>query len=220
MFDVKTPDFKKNDIEIPVNNREIVDVSSKIKPETNITMEKAKVIFENLFSGKDDIKIMSEDIPGSYEADDGVLTSVNDNRIIGNLQESEQNTENNTGEVDQKQIDDVSEIKNGGAYKDLPSLEGKERHHMPADTTTELPYGDGPCIIMDKADHRETASCGNSKDAQEYRAKQKELNEEGKFEEALQMDIDDVKEKFGDKYDSEIGELKEYVNQLNEEGKI
>lgn len=94
MFEVKAPDVKKNDIEIPVNNREIADGSSKIKPETNITMEKAKVMFENLFSGNDDIKIMSEDVPGSYEADDGVQTPVNDNRIDGNLQEPETDTEN------------------------------------------------------------------------------------------------------------------------------
>ena len=220
MFEVKASDVKKNDIEIPVNNREIADGSSKIKPETNITMEKAKAMFENLFSGKDDIKIMSEDVPGSYEADDGVQTSVNDNRIDGNIQEPEKNTENNIEEVDKKQIDDVSEIKEGGAYKDLPSLEGKERHHMPADATTELLTKDGPCIIMDIADHRETASCGYSKDARKYRAEQKELNEAGKFEEALQMDIDDIKEKFGDKYDSQISEMKEYVSQLKEEGKI
>jgi hypothetical protein len=73
---------------------------------------------------------------------------------------------------------------------------------------------------MDKEDHRQTASCGNSKEAQEYRAKQKELINQGKFREALQMDIDDIHEKFGDKYDDAIAEMEEYVKKLEEEGRV
>lgn len=115
---------------------------------------------------------------------------------------------------------EITEELEGGAYKELPSKEGHEKHHMPADSTTDLPYGDGPCINMEKADHRQTASCGSSFEAQEYRAEQKKLIDNGKFKEALQMDIDDIHDKFGDKYDNAIKEMNEYVQKLEEEGKI
>lgn len=120
--------------------------------------------------------------------------------------------------VDTKK-ENLEEIQ-GGAYKDLPNKEGFEKHHMPADSTTDLPYGDGPCINMERSDHRLTASCGNSIEAQEYREAQRQLVSEGKFKEALQMDIDDIKDKFGDKYDKAIEELKEYTAKLELEGRI
>ena len=91
---------------------------------------------------------------------------------------------------------------------------------MPADTVSPLERGDGPAIKMDKEDHRQTASCGNSREAREYREKQRELISEGKFREAIQMDIDDIKEKFGDKYDDAIAELMDYVDELEKDGKI
>ena len=34
------------------------------------------------------------------------------------------------------------------------------------------------------------------------------------------MDIDDIHSKFGDKYDKGIGEMLEYVNELDKAGKI
>ncbi len=115
----------------------------------------------------------------------------------------------------------------GGRYKDMKD-EGwghnteppTEVHHMPANSASELPTDDGPCIVMDYEDHRETASCGNSREAQEYRAKQKELIEQGKFREAFQMDVDDIRDKFGDKYDEAISKAEEYIDQLEKEGRI
>lgn len=113
--------------------------------------------------------------------------------------------------------------KKGGSYGDV-FKEGEgdkyEVHHMPADSINGLERNDGPAIKMEKEDHRETASCGNSSEAREYRTMQKKLVEEGKFREALQMDIDDIREKFGDKYDDAIAEMLEYVDKLEEEGKI
>lgn len=113
--------------------------------------------------------------------------------------------------------------KNGGSYKDV-FKEGEgdkiEVHHMPADSVNGLDRNDGPAIKMDKEDHRMTASCGNSAEANEYRQLQKELIDNGKFRDALQMDIDDIKDKFGNKYDNAIAEMLEYVNQLEKEGKI
>ena len=118
---------------------------------------------------------------------------------------------------------DVKEQKKGGKYSDVKKNtdgEKQEVHHMPADSASNLERNDGPAIAMDKEDHRQTASCGNSKEAREYRAKQKELIDQGKFKEALQMDIDDIHEKFGDKYDDAIKEMMDYVDELEQEGKI
>ena len=113
--------------------------------------------------------------------------------------------------------------KKGGSYGDV-FKEGEgdtyEVHHMPADSASYLERDDVPAIKMEKADHRQTASCGSSREAREYRAQQKELIDQGKFREALQMDIDDIHEKFGDKYDDAIAEMLEYVDKLEAEGKI
>lgn len=113
--------------------------------------------------------------------------------------------------------------KQGGSYKDVKKTsdgETHEVHHMPADSASCLERDDGPAIKMEKEDHRLTASCGSSRDAREYREQQRELIEQKKFKEALQMDIDDIHEKFGDKYDDAIKEMLDYVGQLEQEGKI
>lgn len=110
----------------------------------------------------------------------------------------------------------------GGSYRDTKRTsdgETHEVHHTPSDEAAELGK-DGPAIKMEKEDHHKTASYGNSKEAREYRAQQKELIDQGKFREAVQMDIDDIRSKFGDKYDEGISQMKDYVDQLEKEGKI
>lgn len=67
---------------------------------------------------------------------------------------------------------------------------------------------------MVKPDHMKTKSWGSSKKAKAYRAKQEELIKEGKFEEAQQMDIDDVQSKFGDKYNEGIKQIKDYTEKI------
>ena len=118
---------------------------------------------------------------------------------------------------------EIKTEKQGGSYKEVKQPgEGaiKEVHHTPADSASKLERDDGPAIKMDIADHRQTASYGNSRDARAYQAKQKDLIDNGKFREALQMDIDDIHEKFGDKYDEAISQMFEYVDKLEAEGKI
>jgi len=106
----------------------------------------------------------------------------------------------------------------GGRWGDLKEAgfgwPKHEVHHMPAASTSELPREDGPAIVMDYADHRQTASCGNSREAVEYRKKQSDLIAQGKFMEAFQMDVDDIHEKFGTKYDEAIYEAREYVKTI------
>ncbi len=62
----------------------------------------------------------------------------------------------------------------------------------------------GPSLNMEKPDYRQAASCGSSKEAKAYREAEKKLIEEGKFKEAQQMDFEDIRSKFGDKYDQGI----------------
>ena len=111
----------------------------------------------------------------------------------------------------------------GGSYSELKKQEGregKEVHHMPADSASSLERNDGPAIIMEKEDHQDTASYGASKEAREYRATQKELIDNGKFREAFEMDVKDIQDKFGDKYDKSIKEARTYVDKLESEGKV
>jgi hypothetical protein len=103
----------------------------------------------------------------------------------------------------------------GGAYKDLASKDGCQKHHMPADSTTDRDFGDGPSIQMETPDHRKTASCGSSREACEYRTNQEKLVAQGKEMEAFEMDVKDIQSKFGDKYNDAIAEAREYLSKLN-----
>ena len=67
---------------------------------------------------------------------------------------------------------------------------------------------------MDTADHQKTKSWGSSKKAKQYRKEQEELIKQGKFKEAQQMDINDVRSKFGNKYDEGIKQMQDYTEEL------
>ncbi len=111
----------------------------------------------------------------------------------------------------------------GGSYREVftPGQGDKyEIHHMPANSISPLPTNDGPAIRMDKQDHKMTASYGNSIEAQQYRAEQQQLIKDGKFESAFNMDVNDIRSKFGNKYDEEIEASRQHMNQLKLEGKI
>jgi hypothetical protein len=85
--------------------------------------------------------------------------------------------------------------------------EGGQVHHAPANAISPYPRNAGPSVWMTKADHVRTASWGSSKSAQAYRLKQKNLIKQGKLREAIQMDIDDIRKKFGSKYDENIKQM-------------
>ena len=127
-----------------------------------------------------------------------------------------------------EKIDDVADTartvsKKGGRYADIfRAGEGEfvEVHHIPPNCVTDIPWADGPAIRMDKADHRITASWGNTLEAMQYRNAQSKLIAEGSFREAVKMDIDDIRSKFGNKYDDEINEMLEYIEKLVKEGRI
>ncbi|UZQ51248.1 hypothetical protein [Clostridium kluyveri] len=102
----------------------------------------------------------------------------------------------------------------GGAYKDVPA-NGGQVHHMPANSISPYSKGEGPGIRMETKDHMDTASWGSSKKAKQYRQTQKDLIDQGKFEEAQQMDIGDVRTKFKDKYDDAIQQMLDYTKELH-----
>lgn len=74
---------------------------------------------------------------------------------------------------------------------------------------------DGPAIKMTREDHALTSSHGSSSAAKAYRAKQQQLLSEGKLKEAIQMDVDDIRLKFGNKYDSGIEQMLKYADTLD-----
>lgn len=108
----------------------------------------------------------------------------------------------------------------GGAHGDVKGVAGNESHHMPADSASPLPREKGPAISMKKVDHQQTASWGSSKEAKTYRAAQKSLIDKGDFKGAQQMDIKDVRAKFGEQYEQHLKELEEYTEKLKKEKKI
>ncbi|WP_208990606.1 hypothetical protein [Agrobacterium tumefaciens] len=89
---------------------------------------------------------------------------------------------------------------------------------MPAkDSFPKSDLNDLPAIQMEELDHRKTMSNGNKgADGARWRSKQGDLIRDGKFKEALQMDIDDARriaKEAGDptRYDEAIKEAEEYA---------
>ncbi len=109
----------------------------------------------------------------------------------------------------------------GGPHRETsqPARDGYDSHHMPADSVTNWKKGDGPAIKMDPEDHKNTMSWGSGKDAKAYREHQKELIDQGKVMEAFQMDVDDIRSQFGNKYDDAIEQTQKYLLELLEKEK-
>lgn len=104
----------------------------------------------------------------------------------------------------------------GGSYRDVPAR-GGEAHHIPADRISPIPRDYGPALRMDRADHMLTQSWGRSAQATAWRAQQKDLIDRGAFRQAQQMDIDDVRAKFGSKYEEGISQMLTYSVQVEQQ---
>jgi len=139
-----------------------------------------------------------------------IINSIKNEIPIENIEKSTENLKLNAREYNLK----------GGAYKDLETKTGFERHHMPAADASKLSVSDGPCIQMETRDHRQTASWGSSREAQEYRAEQKKLIDQGRFDQAFKMDKEDIQEKFNSKYNEAIKDAGNYMESIKKEGKI
>ena len=113
----------------------------------------------------------------------------------------------------------------GGNYKKLVGAgDGSiEKHEMPACSAYKNAKGldpqisrdqlELPAIKMTAEDHAMTASFRNSSKAVLYRAKQEAFIASGNMHAAIQMDIDDIRMLFGDKYDKAIAEALVYAAQ-------
>lgn len=195
-----------------IKNDNFDNISEDINRETSKNPRTLEEMLDNFFRDKEELVEINNVL---YENNNDILEEVDNNigEKVDKLENSQEEKDNKDRDVEKK----------GGSYGEVfKKGEGEkyEVHHMPANNVNGLELNDGPAIKMDKEDHRETGSCGNSKEAREYRAKQKEFIDQGKFREALQMDIDDIHEKFGDKYDDAISEMLKYVDKIEEDGKI
>ena len=106
-----------------------------------------------------------------------------------------------------------------GARKDVQGIPGNESHHLTADAVSPVTKPNGPAISMERQDHYKTGSWGRGKDAQQFRNEQKSLIDGGNPQAAQQLGIDDVREKFGDKYNEAIEQAVEYSKTIDLSGK-
>ncbi|WP_051967442.1 RHS repeat-associated core domain-containing protein [Kitasatospora mediocidica] len=92
-----------------------------------------------------------------------------------------------------------------------------ERNHMPARDAylkiagAKLGYGAGPAIRMDYDDHRKFISTGSGDESIAWRAKQRSLIRQGKFDVAMKMDIGMIRKAHGTKYDAAIKEMTDHM---------
>lgn len=120
---------------------------------------------------------------------------------------------------------DVFGLSKGGGYSGTRgSNVGGEVNHIPAWNSIEIAkkmnpqltglptHGTTPSIHMDKPDHRVMSSTGSSNKSKAYRRTQATLIAQGKFNEAMGMDIDETITKYGDKYNVHMDEMLEYAD--------
>lgn len=117
----------------------------------------------------------------------------------------------------------------GGSHSTVStSNQGGQAHHTPSwgaieNSGIELSYGKAPTICLTVEDHRQTASHTSATDIteaadhEEYRDIQAELIKQGKFKEAQNMDIGNIRRLFGDKYEEGIRQMEAYTEKIMRE---
>jgi hypothetical protein len=116
----------------------------------------------------------------------------------------------------------------GGSYREVkgsyPSEHTYEAHHVFAYSAykgaCDLNKNQGPSIRMESTDHEETASWDHRDGATEYRTEQRSLIEQGKFGDAWMKDVNDIRSKFGTKYDEHLVQAESHLLKLDAERKI
>jgi hypothetical protein len=106
----------------------------------------------------------------------------------------------------------IIEAKLGGTYGEVrANTVGGEVHHMPANSINGLTEAKGPAIWMYTHHHKNTASNGKGDEAKQYRADQQKLINQGRFSDAIKMDIQNITKNFPGVYDLSIMQmLKKY----------
>lgn len=118
--------------------------------------------------------------------------------------------------------DQEGEKYKGGSdnYMTKPAGDELDSHHMPSDAASPISRGDGPAIQMDEADHDRTASQSTQPNYLNFIQGEKDMVNQGNFLGAMQKGIDDVRGKFGNKYDSAIEQMSAYARCLKSKGAI
>ncbi|MCU0924808.1 MAG: hypothetical protein MUF44_01855 [Hydrogenophaga sp.] len=101
----------------------------------------------------------------------------------------------------------------GGAHSETtkPRRDGKDSHHMPTDKASPLVKKDGPAIQMNPKDHGKTSSNGQSAGYADYIADIAGLLNEGKWRDAMAVEVKDVR-----RVAREIGDPKKYNEAIKE----
>ena len=102
-------------------------------------------------------------------------------------------------------------IQLGGPHRDVKWLAGYESPSKAASTLSE---SEGPAIALRKEDHALTASHGSGLQAKLYRQRQANLIARGRFRDAQQMDIDNIRSLFENRYDDAIQQMLTYTRRL------
>lgn len=98
-------------------------------------------------------------------------------------------------------------IQLGGAYRDIRGIPGHEAHHSLGQAVSPLSEGDGPAIVMLKADHRALVTSKGGLKSRVFRKLQAKYIAKGDFNAAMQMDIAHIRLLFGNKYDDAIAQM-------------
>jgi RHS repeat-associated protein len=114
---------------------------------------------------------------------------------------------------------DIFGLQLGGSYGKTKSDnkgQGGQSHHMPSNSASRnagsgITEYSGPATYLSEVDHKKTASYGRGENAQRWRNHQEDLIKRGKFGKAMEMDIRDVKRKFGNKYNAGMSEMIDYA---------
>lgn len=113
----------------------------------------------------------------------------------------------------------------GGSYQEVKNGYPKgshnyHAHHLYAKSSYKGVLGlnrdQGPSIRMTAEDHMELASSISKK----HRNDQRDLLKQGKYREAWDMDVKDIRNKFPNKYDQHINQAEKHLLKLHEQGKI
>jgi RHS repeat-associated protein len=115
-------------------------------------------------------------------------------------------------------IDEFGLAKKGGSHSSVRAANtGGEVHHTPAfksyDGLSNVPtHATGPTFHMDQTDHWGTASHGRQGNAgRDYRAEQRRHIQRGRWDKAVEMDINDIQARHGNKYNAEMIEMLDYT---------
>jgi hypothetical protein len=124
-----------------------------------------------------------------------------------------------------QRLEDLGKFKlpdrSGGSYRNVRGgATGGEVNHIPPQDAyigeIGLSEGEGPSIWMTEEDHRRVLSTGSSNEAISHRAAQRDLIRQGRYADAVELDIRNIETTFPDgRYKPAIRQLRAYIESLD-----